>query len=306
MHLVKLSIVIPAYNEESSIAEIIKRCLFLKKSFSSIEIVVVNDGSTDNTSRVVQKLIAKNRSIKLINLAVNSGHMAAITAGYKVASGDWIGTIDADGQDDPNIFISMFEQCRVNRADVCFTKRVNRKFDSTLHKIFSPVFYKILSMASKGSTIYQSADFRLISKRVLVTLNSLPEVNKMYRVLIPSLGYKYVIVNYERNFRSAGESKYGFVSLFKLGSKSLLATTGAPLRWVSLVSLVSAFFSLTLTCIALVSGFLSQSPPGWASLAFIVSLMFFLHSVSSMVITEFLLILLSDVRQRPTHQIEKA
>lgn len=305
MYSVKLSIVIPAFNEEASITGIIQKCLSLKKSFSSIEIVVVNDGSTDDTSKVVKRLITRNGSIKLINLAINSGHMAAITAGYKVASGDWIGTIDADGQDDPSFFVSMFEQCEINLADVCFTKRVNRKFDSILHKIFSPIFYKILSMASKGSTIYQSADFRLISKRVLVTLNSLPEVSKMYRVLIPSLGYKCVIVDYERNFRSAGESKYGFVSLFKLGSKSLLATTGAPLRWVSIASLLSAFFSLAITCLALVSGFLSQSPPGWASLAFIVSLMFFLQSISSIVITEFLLILMSDVRQRPTHQIEK-
>lgn len=297
-----MSIIIPAFNEEYSIKQIIEKTCKLKSYFKDLEIIVVNDGSTDKTALVVKGLSKKLKFVKLLNLSINSGHMAALTAGLKYADGDWIGTIDADGQDDPNLFIQMYEKCLKLDADICFTRRLNRRNDSYFHRIFSPVFYKLMSIASRGNVIYQSADFRLISKRVQKTLNDLPEVNRMYRVLIPSLGYKSTVIEYERNMRFAGKSKYNIKSLIKLGSNSFLATTGSPLRWVSIFSIISAFFSLLVTGFSLIQGFLENSPPGWASLAFIVSLMFFLQSISTLVVSEFLLVLLGDVRQRPTYQ----
>jgi len=304
MRTIKISIIIPAYNEENCIKQIIEKTCRLRSYFNALEIVVVNDGSTDNTAAIVKELSKKLKIVKLLNLEVNSGHMAALTAGLKFADGDWIGTIDADGQDDPNLFIKMYEQCLKLNADICFTRRINRRKDSYFHRIFSPAFYKLMSLASRGNVIYQSADFRLISKRVQKTLNALPEVNRMYRVLIPSLGYRSTVIDYERNVRSAGVSKYNIKSLIKLSSNSFLATTGSPLRWVSIISIISAFFSLLVSGFSLIQGFLENSPPGWASLAFIVSLMFFLQSISTLVVTEFLFVLLGDVRQRPTYQVK--
>jgi dolichol-phosphate mannosyltransferase len=199
----------------------------------------------------------------------------------------------------------MYLKCIENNAEICFTSRINRKNDSLVHRIFSPLFYKLVSSATKGKTIYQSADFRLISKHVLETINGLPEVNKMFRVLIPNLGFKAVVIEYEREMRIGGSSKYNFRSLFKLGTKSMLATTGAPLRWVSIASLIGAIIALVLSGIALVQGFFLQSVPGWASISFIISVMFFFQSITSLVVSEFLLILLADVRKRPTYQVLK-
>ena len=301
----KLTILIPAYNEETVIASFLGRCLEVSDLFDSSEILVVNDGSTDTTEEIVNRLSKLNPRVKLISLATNSGHMAALNAGMQYATGDWIATVDADGQDDPKLIVDMYLKCIENSAEICFTSRINRKNDSLIHRIFSPFFYKMVLSATKGKAIYQSADFRIISKRVLETINSLPEVNKMFRVLIPNLGFKSVVIEYEREIRIGGSSKYNFRSLLKLGTKSMLATSGAPLRWVSITSLIGAIISLALSGIALVQGFFLHSVPGWASISFIISVMFFFQSITSLVVSEFLLILLADVRRRPTYQVRK-
>ncbi len=305
MYDTKLTIIIPAYNEEQAIKSIIQKCLNLGTYFSSLEILIINDGSVDSTRDVVQEISKNYSCILLIDLAANVGHMAALTAGFRYATGEWIATVDADGQDDPMLILRMYESCIENAADICFSRRINRNKDSFIHRFFSPLFYKLIITATNGDAVYQSADFRLISNRVLSTLNKLPEVNRMYRVLIPGLGYKSVVIDYERSYRTAGTSKYNFKGLFNLGLKSILATTGAPLRWISLISLLSAILALSITGVALIQGFFFNSVPGWASISFVISVMFFLQSISSLVVSEFLLVLLADVRQRPTYQIAK-
>lgn len=301
----KLSIIVPTYNEEQVISNFLQNCLNLGSKFSEIEILVINDGSSDRTRYIVEEFSKQNSNVILINLAKNFGHMPALTAGFKYATGEWIATVDADGQDDPKLILEMYKKCIDGSADICFTRRMSRRQDSLIHRFFSPLFYKVINRATNGDSIYQSADFRLISRRVQITLNMLPEVSRMYRVLIPALGFKSVILDYERNSRHSGKSKYNFRSLLNLGIKSVLATTGAPLRWISLCSLFGAFFALAISTLALFQGIFYNSVPGWASISFVMSIMFFLQSITSLVISEFLLILIADVRQRPTYQLTK-
>jgi dolichol-phosphate mannosyltransferase len=134
-------------------------------------------------------------------------------------------------------------------------------------------------------------------------LSQLPEVNKMYRVLIPTLGFKSVSIQYYRNLRFAGESKYGVKPLINLGVKSLLATSGAPLRWISIFAATLSIILLLLSVLFLLAGIENNEVPGWASLALLISLMFFFQALTTMVICEFLLIMMADIRQRPTYQI---
>ena len=299
----KISIIIPAFNEELVIANFLSKCIELKSSFNNIEIIVVNDGSTDKTKELVQEISKNNPNILLLNFVKNSGHMAALDAGIKAATGDWVVTIDADGQDDPKLIITMYEKCINSNAEICYTKRRNRKNDPIIYKLFSPIFYKLIMAATKGSEIYQSADFRLISRRVVNTLLSLPESDKVYRILIPQLGYSFVVLEYERNSRIGGVSKYNFKSLFTLALKSIFATTGAPLRWMSLISLFCSGVALILTGYSLFEGIFFHTVPGWSSLAFLISIFFLFQSISTLIIVEFILILLKDVRQRPTYQL---
>ena len=294
--------IIPAYNEEDSISDFILKVVDATSSIDLTEIIVVDDGSTDSTALIVSQISRKIPSVNLLRLQKNSGHMAAITAGLKKCSGDWVTTIDADGQDDPNLIPEMIKGCEENNAQICFMGRENRNSDPIRHRIFSPIFYRFLSGSTGGSTPLQAADFRLMSKSVVTTLNKLPETNRVYRVLVPSLGFKSITLKYNRNARLKGNSKYGFFNLAKLGFRSFLATTGAPLRWVSFVSLCFAFVSLVIASVAFVQGFSSGGVPGWASLALIVSTLFLFQSLATLVICEFLLILLADVRQRPLYQ----
>jgi dolichol-phosphate mannosyltransferase len=300
-----LSVIIPAFNEEESIGEFLSAILGATKNIQQLEIIVVDDGSTDATSQIVKKISKEDNRIRLFSLMTNSGHMAAITAGLQVCTGDWVLTIDADGQDDPNLIDEMLELCLKNDAQICFMSRVNRKNDPLRHRLFSPIFYKFLAASTGGNAPFQAADFRLMSKSVVEVLNKLPESNRVYRVLVPLLGFKSVTINYQRKSREKGRSKYGFFQLAALGLRSMLATSGAPLRWISVLSIFFALISLFWTATALIQGVISNTTPGWASLAFMISLLFLFQAISTLVICEFLLILLSDLRKRPLYQLEE-
>lgn len=299
----ELSVIIPAYNEEESIGEFVLSVIDATKEINLVEIIIVDDGSSDNTASIVSQIAQEYPVVHLIRLHRNSGHMAAITAGLKNCSGDWVATIDADGQDDPNLIPKMIKACIENHAQICFMGRENRSNDPLRHRIFSSIFYRFLSGSTGGSTPFQAADFRLMSKKVVSVLNLLPETNRVYRVLVPTLGFQSITLSYKRRIRHKGDSKYSFLKLAKLGIRAFLATSGAPLRWVSFISICFAFLSLIIAMIAFFQGFAGGGIPGWASLALMISILFFFQSIATLVICEFLLILLADVRQRPLYQI---
>jgi dolichol-phosphate mannosyltransferase len=144
-----------------------------------------------------------------------------------------------------------------------------------------------------------------MSRKVVSVLNLLPETNRVYRVLVPTLGFQAITLSYQRKIRHKGESKYSFLKLAKLGLRSFLATSGAPLRWVSFVSICFALLSLVIAAISFFLCFAYGGIPGWASLAMIISTLFFFQSIATLVICEFLLILLADVRQRPLYQVKE-
>ncbi len=300
-----LTVVLPVFNEEFSIEATILRIVETIRPFDwDVEILIVNDGSSDKTLDVAERLRASNGSIKIVNLARNSGHMAALTAGLDLAQGRWVVTIDGDGQDPPELIPQMISHAEDNEADICFMVRRDRRQDSLRHRVFSPFFYRTLSRATSGEAPIQAADFRLMSDRVIGVLRQLPETNRVYRVITPVLGFKSVEIEYSRNQRANGESKYRFFKLVILAMRSLIATSGAPLRWLSNLSVVIAGISLIYSIFVLMSGLLGSGPPGWASLSLLLSLILFVQALAMAVICEFLLSILADVRNRPLYQLK--
>ncbi len=226
-----LSVVIPVFNEEESITKTLDRVFVSASNFNSeFEVIIVNDGSTDNTLDLLRKYRVTHEALRIINLSRNSGHMSALTAGIDHAGGRWVVTLDGDGQDPPELIPDMINLANDNEADICFMVRTDRKQDALRHRLFSPIFYKALSRATGGRAPLQAADFRLMSDRVVKVLRLLPETNRVYRVITPELGFKSVEMEYSRNIREAGQSKYKFIRLAILAFRSLIATTGAPLR----------------------------------------------------------------------------
>ncbi len=298
-----LSIVVPVYNEEASILSTLERISGAIKTFD-FEILVVNDGSTDGTSMIARNAALRIPQVRVVELARNSGHMSAITAGIDCALGRWVVTIDGDGQDPPELIPSMIELAEANSADLCFMIRKDRKQDSIRHRVFSPLFYRLLSRATGGKAPIQAADFRLMSDRVIKVLKELPETNRIYRVIASDLKFKSVEIEYSRNQRESGESKYRFIKLGILAIRSLLATSGAPLRWLSISSIFVAGSSFFYSCFVLISGIIGSGPPGWASLSLLLSLILFVQALTMAVICEFLLSIMADVRKRPLYQFK--
>lgn len=300
-----LTVILPMFNEEGSIETTVLRIVETLRPLKwDVEILIVNDGSTDKTLEIAAHLRTSNESIKIVDLARNSGHMAALTAGLDLAQGRWIVTIDGDGQDPPELIPQMISHAEANEADICFMVRRDRRQDSFRHRVFSPFFYRTLSRATSGKAPIQAADFRLMSDRVISVLRQLPETNRFYRVITPVLGFKSVEIEYSRNQRANGESKYPFFKLVVLAMRSLIATSGAPLRWLSNLSVVIAGISLIYSIFVLMSGLLGSGPPGWASLSLLLSLILFIQALAMAVICEFLLSILADVRNRPLYQLK--
>jgi glycosyltransferase involved in cell wall biosynthesis len=298
-----ISVVMPAFNEAESLSFLIPRVVDSLKGLGSYEILVVDDASTDQTTEITLSFAKKNKKIKLLRLASNSGHMAALTAGLEHCSGNWVVTLDADGQDPPELIPEMLNQCLETNSDICFMVRKNRANDPIRHRVFSPIFYSLLQKATRSLTPLQAADFRIMSGRVVKVLNNLPESNKVYRVLVSSLGFKTTQIEYLRSSRLTGESKYGFTSLVRLALRSFMSTTGAPLRWLSSISIATGLFSFSLSGFAFLRGFLREDIPGWASIVFLISILMTLQALSFGILSEFMLLALADIRRRPTYQV---
>lgn len=302
--MIKISIIIPTYNEADSIETLMLRVVDSVENIYEYEILVVDDGSIDDTTARVSNYQLANPRVNLISLARNTGHMAALTAGLDHCDGDWVVTIDADGQDPPELIPQMVSKATFENVDICFMIRANRKNDPLRHRFFSPIFYKLLNRASGNIVPLQAADFRLMSKRVVGALKQLPERDRLYRVITPELKFGSTTMEYIRQERVAGESKYKFTSLAKLGVRSLLATTGAPLRWLSVTSFFVALISILVSSVAFVRGIIGADIPGWASVAFMISIMMTFQAIAIGIISEFLLTSIADVRQRPIYQLK--
>ena len=272
-----LSVVIPAFNEEETIEACIKEVIFtLKKAKIDHELIIVNDGSTDRT---VEKCIEikKIYNFKLISLFSNMGHMAAITAGLEAASGNFIATMDADLQDPPQDLVGMYNIIKKNikehessRIDVVQAFRMNRENDSKFKRTTADFYYRLIEKIIDLKIIHHAADFRIMRKEVVNCLLALPERNRIYRLLIPKLGFRIVPYPIIREKRFAGKSKYPLNKMIKLAIDSIFAFTNKPLRMLAYFGfLASGFFFLASIFTFIISWFI-QTVPGWLSMVLLL------------------------------------
>ena len=207
----KISVVIPMYYEEEVAEECYKR---MKKVLNELnqydhEIIFVNDGSKDKTLDILQNIAEKDEKIKVISFSRNFGHQAAVTAGLKIVSGDAILIIDADLQDPPELLgemLTLWEQGN----EVIYAKRKKRDGESVFKLLTAKMFYKTLNCLSDVEIPKDTGDFRLVDRKVVDVINSMPEHNKFLRGLFSWVGFKQTPFEYERKERFAGETKYPY------------------------------------------------------------------------------------------------
>lgn len=263
---VMISIVVPVYNEELVVRETYKRLKNVMDSLKeTYEIIFVNDGSRDKTAVIVGEICSEDCNIKFIDFSRNFGHQVAITAGMDYAEGEAVVVIDADLQDPPEIIPDMMVKWREG-FDVVYGKRLVRKGETLFKKLTAKLFYRFLKKMTDVDIPVDTGDFRLIDKKVCEALRSINEKNRYVRGIISWLGFKQTGVEYSRDKRFAGETKYPLKKMIKFAFDAVTTFSYKPLRLASYTGVLLSFFSFVYLAVVLYEGlFTNKTVAGWAS-----------------------------------------
>lgn len=307
-----LAIVVPCYNEEEmlpitsealrgKLAELSSKGKISPESF----ILFVDDGSKDNTWNLIEKEHNEHKEVYGLKLAGNVGHQFALTAGLITAKevSDITISIDADLQDDIDVFEQMVDYYH-DGSDIVYGVRNKRKTDSFFKRFTAQSFYKVMNFFG-AKTIYNHADYRLMSKRALDHFANYEEVNLYIRGIVPLIGYKTECVYYDRKVRVAGESKYPLKKMLALAIEGITSFSVKPIRYIVLLGIISVILSIAALVYALISYFIGTVEPGWTSL--IVSIWFLggVQLISIGLIGEYIGKIYMEVKHRPRYNIEK-
>ena len=272
--LAKYSIIIPVFNETAIILNCYSR---LKKTFQRIdgtcEMIFINDGSTDNSEKLIKDLNKKDSNVKLISFSRNFGHQVAITAGLEYASGDAIIIIDADMQDPPEIIPRMIEKWKEG-YEVIYGKRIKRKGETVFKKVSAFLFYRLLKYITRFDIPVDTGDFRLLDKKVRDQIVKFHEKSRYIRGLISWVGFKQTFVEYERDTRQTGTTKYSLKKMVYFAMDAITSFSYRPLRLSTYLGFILSFFSFTYVLYAIYSKlFTNNTVQGWTS-AIAISLFF--------------------------------
>ena len=307
----KLTIVVPAYNEEEVLTSSVQKLLAVEDQIAAqtvlgqrADILIVDDGSMDHTWDIIEKLHAMNSRVRGLRFSRNFGHQSALIAGMSeaVKTADMIVTIDADLQDDPDKIGDMVD-AYADGADIVYGVRNNRETDSWFKRTTAQGYYKTLKLLGV-EIVPNHADFRLMSKRAVETFLQYPERNIFIRGLIPKLGFKTAEVFYKRTPRMAGESKYPLKKMLAFAWDGITSLTIAPVRLILILGTLSCLLAVGMVVYAIVMKMLGLIVHGWSSL--MVSLWFLggIQMISLGVIGEYIGKLTTEVKHRPRYTVQ--
>lgn len=307
-----LKIVIPCYQEEEVLPETSKRLkdkmLFLMEKGIITEnsrVLLVDDGSKDNTWHIIEKLHQENPLFEGVRLSRNQGHQNALLAGLMTARQNCEACIsmDADLQDDINA-IDAFLQKFNDGCDVVYGVRSSRKKDSVFKRESAIVFYKLMN-ALGAETIPNHADYRLLSNRALNALSNFQEVNLFLRGIVPLVGFQSDCVKYERAERFAGKSKYPLKKMMRFAIDGITSFSVKPLRMITCMGGIVFLISLIMLFYALISKILGKASAGWTSIIGSIWLIGGIQLLSLGTIGEYIGKIYNESKHRPRFIIEK-
>ncbi|WEA46404.1 glycosyltransferase family 2 protein [Priestia aryabhattai] len=265
--IVKYSIVVPVYNEEEVIHETYRRLTEVMRSTKeAYELLFVNDGSRDRTAEIIKEYSEQDSAVVLLDFARNFGHQIAITAGMDYARGEAVVVIDADLQDPPELILEMIEKWKQG-FDVVYAKRTKRKGETYFKKQTAAMFYRFLRAMTDIDIPLDTGDFRLLDRKVCNQMNSIQEKNRFVRGLVSWVGFKQIAVEYERDERLAGESKYPLKKMLKLSMDGITSFSYKPLKLASYAGVtLSGIGFIYLFVVLYLKLFTDSTITGWSSL----------------------------------------
>lgn len=300
------SILVPMYNEEEVIEETYHRLKnVMDKIGESYELVFVNDGSKDKSAQIISELVKTDENIRLIDFSRNFGHQIAATAGLDYVQGQAIVIIDADLQDPPEVIPQMLEKWREG-YDVVYGKRLKRQGETAFKKASAHVYYRILGALTDGNIPRDTGDFRLIDRKVCEAIKRLPEKNRFLRGMVNWVGFNQVAVEYVRDERWAGETKYPLKKMLKFAADGIFSFTYKPLKLATYIGLfLSVIGFIYLLVVLFQKLFTDTALTGWASIM-AVSLVF--HGITLVIlgiIGEYIGRIYEEVKGRPLYIVKE-
>lgn len=300
-----LSVIIPIYNEESNINVIYDRLSSVLNSMGlSYELLFVNDGSIDSSSTIIKSLAARDSHVKFINFSRNFGHQVAVSAGLENVSGDACVLIDADLQDPPELIEQLYKKYKEG-YEVVYAKRKHRKGESALKKITARIFYRVLAKITSIDIPLDTGDFRIIDRKVINILKNMPEQQKFLRGQIAWIGYKQTFVEYDRDERHGGETKYTLSRIMHLALDGITSFSNLPLRIATIGGFTVSGITVIIMFYALYSRFISKDyVPGWASLILVVLFLGSIQLIGIGIIGEYISRIGNNIRNRPLYIVD--
>lgn len=301
-----LSVIVPCLNEAENLAELAKRleAACAQSAKDSYEILLIDDGSTDETPALMRAMAEKDPHIVSVRLARTYGHQLALTAGLSLCRGDRIFILDADLQDPPEL-LPAFMKALDEGADIAYGLRTRRAGESGFKRASAALFYRLLNKLSDAPVPQDAGDFRLISRRVTDLLNQMPERSRFLRGMMSWIGLKQVPVPYERAPRRAGRTHYPLAKMLRFAFDGLTSFSTVPLRLASYMGVLFGFSALALLLYVLRAWLAGETVQGWTSLMVVVLVIGSAQLICLGVFGEYLGRLFVEAKQRPLFVIEK-
>jgi glycosyltransferase involved in cell wall biosynthesis len=302
---VKISLIVPAYNEEQSINEFLSRSVVALSKFEDFEIILIDDGSSDDTFGLIEAVATRENRVKCIKLSRNFGHQKAVLAGLSKASFGVVGIIDADLQDPPEILFEMAQ--KINEGyEVVYGQRIIREGETLVKKLTANIFYRVLNAITPINIPRNTGDFRVVSQRAANLVVEMKDTDPFLRGSFAFTGLKSYAFEYKRDERFAGVTKYSYRKMIKLAFDAVIGFSEMPLRIFMKFSQLAMMLAILLGAFALFKAVLSGAPSGWLS---VFSAVFFFGSLNLFFlgwISRYLIATLNVVQDRPKYIIERA
>jgi dolichol-phosphate mannosyltransferase len=296
-----LSVVAPVYDEEELVEEFVTRTCAAVADYE-FELVIVNDGSSDLTPELLDRMAAADPRVRVIHLSRNFGHQAALTAGLEHAVGDVVAMIDADLQDPPELISTMLDHWRAG-CDVVYAVREQREGESRFKLSTARWFYRLFDKLAQVELQHNSGDFRLLDRRALDALLSMRERNRFLRGMTVWVGYTQAAVPYHRDSRYAGETKYTLPKMLRFSLDAISSFSHRPLQLATLLGFLISTLAFIAIPVVAVLRILGSYLPGFSALTILVLLLGGIELIAIGIIGEYVGRIYDEVKGRPLYLV---
>ncbi len=301
-----LSLIVPCYNEQEALHPFMEELTRVTSSLGDVqtEVILVNDGSSDNTLPVIRELAGQYDFVRYISFSRNFGKESAMLAGFAAAKGDYVAVMDADLQDPPALLPDMLRAVREEGFDCAGTRRTTRKGEPPIRSLFARMFYRLINLISHTQLVDGARDYKLLSRKAVEALLSMPEYNRFSKGLYEWIGFRTKWLEFQNVERVAGETKWSFWKLFKYSLEGIVAFTTFPLALASVLGMLCMLVALVIIVTLCVRQILwHSSVDGWTSMVCIIVLLSGLQLFCAGIIGQYMSKMYLEIKRRPHYII---